>query len=185
MIEYDVKNEETAPEGSKATLAAIKSSWGFVPNLFGVLAGSPALLNSAFSMFDALSSGKLNSIEQQLVAIAAAREGNCNYCVAAHSTFAVGAKTPLEVLAGVRDGKTLSDKKLETLRVTTIKLVKERGWLSEQDQQSFFDAGYDKEQLFEVIGWVALKALTNYTNHVAKTPIDEVFTKQKWKEGKN
>ena len=180
MEKFNVQKIDTAPEGSKDTLNTINKSWGFVPNLFGVLAESPATLKGAFSLINDLSSGELSPIEQQIVAIAAAREGNCHYCVAAHSTMAVGAKIDSDVLKQVRNGELVSDNKLEVLRLTTIKLVQERGWISEQDQKNFFSAGYSKAALLEVIGWVALKALTNYVNHIAQTPLDDGFSGQKW-----
>ena len=180
MSAFKVHTLETAPSASKPTLEDVKKSWGMIPNLMAIYAESPVVLQGAFSMYGALGSGTLSPIEQQLVGIAAAREGNCKYCVAAHSTMAVGAKTPEEILKAVREGDALEDPKLETLRRTTIHLVEKRGWLSEKDQERFFAAGYSKAQLLEVIGWVALKVFTNYTNHVAGTPVDEAFLGQKW-----
>jgi hypothetical protein len=46
----------------------------------------------------------------------------------------------------------------------------------------FLDAGYTQQQILEVILGLAHKVISNYTNHVAKTPVDAVFKKFAWKK---
>lgn len=59
-----------------------------------------------------------------------------------------------------------------------IEIVQERGWLSEADKQQFLDAGFSPGQLIEVVGWVSMKLLTNYTNHIAERPLDPQWSDQ-------
>jgi hypothetical protein len=34
--------------------------------------------------------------------------------------------------------------------------------------------------LLEVVGWIAVKTLTNYVNHIAETPVDAEWSGQAW-----
>src|SRR5690242_21502324 len=88
MIEFTVHTAETAPAGSRPLLEGINRSFGFVPNLFGVFAESPAALRGALAIYEAFTSSSLSAAEQQLVMLAVSEANDCEYCVAAHSTLA-------------------------------------------------------------------------------------------------
>src|SRR5262249_42065358 len=154
------------------TVEKIIQAWGFLPNLGGIMAESPAALELLWAAYGALSSkGTLSAAEQQLISLAASRENGCAYCVAAHATMGVGAKLASDVIRAVREGRPIAERKLETLRVVAERLVRQRGWLSAADKQQFLDGGYTAGQMLEVVAWVAVKTLTNYTNHVAETEV--------------
>ncbi len=181
MSHLTIHTKETAPQDSLPTIEAIEQAWGFFPNLMAVFAESPAVLEHAFEAFGTLATkGTLTPVEQQLVGIAASRESDCRYCVTAHSALAVQAGIGEAILQEVRAGKPIQDRKLEILRQTTVALVAKHGWLSKDDLARFYEVGYTKAQLLEVIAWVANKTLTNFTNHIAETPIDEAFAPLAW-----
>ena len=46
--------------------------------------------------------------------------------------------------------------------------------------EAFRDAGYTRANLLEVVLGVGLKTLSNYTNHLAGTPVDEPFRDLVW-----
>jgi uncharacterized peroxidase-related enzyme len=185
MSQFKVHTLESAPEGSRPTLEAIRKAYGFIPNLFGTLAESPAAVESYAAVSSALSRGRLSPAERQVLAISISAENGCEYCVAAHSTSAAMQKVPAETVAALRDAKPLRDRKLQALRTFALEAVRKRGWLDPTDVEAFLAAGYDRGHLLEVLTWVSLKTLSNYTNHLAKTPLDAAFSGQKWsKAGK-
>lgn len=53
-----------------------------------------------------------------------------------------------------------------------VKVVRERGHVSDADVQAVRMAGYDDAQIVEIVQHVALNTWTNYINEVAKTEID-------------
>ena len=53
MIKFTVHTAETAPDASRPLLEGIGRSFGFVPNLFGVFAESPAALRDALDIYRA------------------------------------------------------------------------------------------------------------------------------------
>ncbi|MBI3049978.1 MAG: hypothetical protein HYY76_16890 [Acidobacteria bacterium] len=44
----------------------------------------------------------------------------------------------------------------------------------------FAAGGYGPQQALEVVPGVGMKTLSNYTNHLAGTPLDEAFTGSAW-----
>jgi len=75
------------------------------------------------------------------------------------------------------DKTPLANPKLETLRETTLAMVRERGVISDEQIEKFFAAGYGKQQLLEIIVGLSQKVMSNYTNHLANTPVDAPFKK--------
>lgn len=74
----------------------------------------------------------------------------------------------------------LADAKLEALRVFAEKVNLSRSWPEESDVQALLDAGYTTATVLEVILGTSLKVLSNYTNHVAATPVDKGFAANSW-----
>ena len=181
MSNYRVYTIEDAPENSRTILEDTQKKFGFIPNLFGVLAESPSALEGYASIGDAFSKSSLSPIEQQVVLLATSFENGCTYCMAAHSAVAKMVKASDDVTHALRTGGAIPDGRLEALRTFTRSVVEKRGWISQEDIQSFLDSGFDKAQILEVITGVAQKTLSNYTNHIAHTPLDEAFQTFAWK----
>lgn len=70
--------------------------------------------------------------------------------------------------------------KFEALRRFSIRVNESRGWVDQSDLDALFDAGYTKQTVFEVILGTSLKVMSNYVNHVARTPLDEPFKADAW-----
>ncbi|WP_212751009.1 carboxymuconolactone decarboxylase family protein [Pseudoalteromonas ruthenica] len=66
----------------------------------------------------------------------------------------------------LRNHTTLPTDKLEILRTITLLLVRNRGRISEQDQQPFFAVGYTQQHLLDIILGLAQKVMSNYVNHL-------------------
>ena len=181
MTKFAPHTIESAPEASKATLEASKKAYGMVPNLHGVMAESPALLEAYKTIgqiFD--SKTDLSTTEQQIIAMTNNRLNGCTYCMAAHTSIMQGAKVPEDVITSLRDGTPIADPKLEALRVYAEKVNIGRGWVEDSDTEALIAAGYTKQTVFDVVVGTAYKVLSNYTNHVAQTPLDKAFAKNEW-----
>ncbi len=74
----------------------------------------------------------------------------------------------------------MSNAKLEALLTFTGIPVEKRGWASDEDIAAFLTAGYTRAQVLEVIVGIAFKTMSNFTNHVADTPIDKQFAPFTW-----
>ncbi len=80
----------------------------------------------------------------------------------------------------LRNNKALTTRKLQILKDTTLSIVRNRGRISDSELEAFYTIGYQQQQVLEIILGVAQKTISNYTNHIAHTPVDEAFQKFAW-----
>jgi AhpD family alkylhydroperoxidase len=166
----------TAPVESRPTLEKIQKTFGFIPSLMATFANSPTVLHSYLAMDAVWEKGTFRPVERSLVLLAASVVNNCEYCTAAHSRVLKGfLKVPAEIVAGVRNGKSLSDAKLDALVKYTKEIVEKRGHVSELTLGAFLAAGYTAPQAMEVLIGVALKTVSNYLDHFNPAPFDDAF----------
>ena len=181
MTKFTAHTIETAPVRSRPLLEGVKQTLGFVPNLYGVIAESPAALQGALAIGDAFSHSSLSSVEQQLVVLAVSEANDCEYCVAAHSTLAKRmAKVDPALVDATRRREPLPNAKLNALVDFTRIVVEQRGFLAEADVATFLEAGYTKAQVIEVLLGVGMKTFNNYVDHLAHTPLNDQFKAEAW-----
>ncbi len=179
-MEFKIYSSDNAPEDSQPFLNAANEKFGFVPNLLGEFAESPAVLEGYLKLDEIVGKTEFTPVEQQIAILAVSIENECHYCSAVHSTILknqleVGA----EIVESVRKGGPVADKKLNALVNYVRATVKQRGNQDDATVQKFLDAGFSKRQALEVNLIIALKTISNYTNHLADTPLDEAFKPEK------
>jgi len=183
MTKFTTHTAETAPAGSKAMLEGAQAKMGFIPNIFGNMAEAPALLEGYMALagiFDGKSS--LDDAERQIVTMTNNILNGCGYCMAAHTVIAQGQSVPEDVINAMRDGTPLPNAKLEALRTFSRIVNEKHGRPSEAELQAFFDAGYDQQAALDVVVGTALKVMSNYTNAITGTNVDEAFQPAAWSE---
>ena len=84
------------------------------------------------------------------------------------------------ITEALRNETPLPTEKLEALRDFTLSVIRDRGNVNDDAVQAFLDAGFTKCQILEVVLAAAQKVMSNYTNHLANTPIDSIFQKYEW-----
>lgn len=171
---------DAAPAGSRELLQNVKQKYGFVPNLLGNMAHAPALLKSYLTLAGLFDETSLSPTERQIVLLATSVHHRCEYCVAAHTAIAGMQNVPQDVVSALRDGVPIADSRLQALRQFAEQIVETRGWPSDESSQRFMDAGYTEAQVLEVLVGIGMKTLSNYTNHIAGTPLDEQFAPVAW-----
>jgi AhpD family alkylhydroperoxidase len=182
MTQFTIHTQQTAPAASKPMLETLQKAIGFLPGMYGVLAEAPHTLE-AYELLGTLFKGtSLTTTEQHVVWLTINYENDCGYCVPAHTALAKMDAVPDEVIEALRSGTPIADSRLEALRTFTVHVVQQRGWVADDDVQTFLDAGYTQQQILEVILGLAYKVISNYTNHLAKTPVDAVFKKFAWEK---
>lgn len=175
MSKFKVHGADTAPAKSAEWLQQAKSAFGFVPNLLGTFAEAPATLEGYMTLGRIFDGSSFDATERQVVLLTVSRYNDCHYCVAAHTVIAGMQKVPRNVVDAIRDGRAIGDERLEALRRFTTAVVDKRGQVGDEDIASFEAAGFSRQQVLEVILGVAYKTISNYTNHVAQTPLDDAF----------
>jgi len=181
-MDFIVHDQNTAPEASKPVLETAEKKYGFALNLFGVLAESPAALKAYLTLSDLLDEdAELDAQERQIAMLAISEDNGCGYCMAAHSVVAEKmAGVPTEIVDAIRDGRDPENPKAKALIRFVRAALEHRGWIPEEEQRAFLDAGFSKRAVLDVMTILALKTLSNYTNHLADTPLDEAFQPRAW-----
>ena len=163
---------DVAPAASRPLLEAVKRQLGSVPNLFRLVANSPAALEGYLGMQGALAKGTLPAATRERIALAVAEVNGCGYCLAAHTYLGrnVARLDDAEIAANRAGAST--DPKADAAVNFAAKVVRERGHVGREDLAAVRAAGYDDAQIIEIVQHVALNTWTNYVNEVAQTDID-------------
>jgi uncharacterized peroxidase-related enzyme len=180
MTDFTVHTEETAPEGSKDLIRTAKRAYGFLPNLTAVQSESPTMLEAYMTLAGIFGKADFSETERQIILMTNNRLNGCTYCMAAHTSISQMAKVPADIIEALRNGTPIADPKLEALRVFATRMNRARGWVEQRDLDAFFAAGYTKASVLDVIVGTSLKVLSNYTNHIAQTPVDAAFQANAW-----
>jgi uncharacterized peroxidase-related enzyme len=140
--------------------------------MFRLVANSPAALEGYLGLSGALNKGDLPAPTRERIALAVAEINGCSYCLSAHTYLGKNlARLDDAEMAANRNG-TSTDPKVDAAVRFAVKIVCERGHVSEDDLQAVRSAGYDDAQVIEIVLHVALNTWTNYINVVGKTDID-------------
>ncbi|WP_029060911.1 carboxymuconolactone decarboxylase family protein [Labrenzia sp. DG1229] len=181
MTDFTLHTLESAPDESRPLLDNSLKAFGMIPNLHAVMADSPQHLEAYQKLHELFQQTSLSVVEQTVVWMTINVEHACHYCVPAHTAIAHMQKVNAGLIESLRNAAPLGDEKLEALRRFTLKVVRQRGVVSDEDTDAFLKAGYSKRQILDVILGVAQKVMSNYVNHLADTPVDAPFRNFEWK----
>lgn len=163
---------QAAPAASRPLLEAVNQQLGVVPNLFRMVATSPAALEGYLGMFGALGKGQLPAPTRERIALAVAEINGCSYCLSAHTYLGKNlAKLDDAEMTANRSGGSNEPKADAAVRFAAS-VTKQRGHVSDDELRAVKAAGYNDAQVIEIVLHVALNTWTNYINSVADTDID-------------
>lgn len=176
------KTLEDADPKARAVLEKTKAAMGMIPNMYGNMANSPALLQTyaqGYSLFR--EDSDFSPVEQEVIFLTISRENECVYCMAAHSFVADKlSNVPTEVTDAIRNDDLIVDDRLAALVEFTRVMFVTRGNPNENDVEAFTQAGYAESHILDIILAIAVKTISNYANHVFDTPVDAAFGQRSW-----
>lgn len=180
MTEFKSHTIESAPEKSQALLKAAKDNYSFVPNLLGKMSESPELLEGYMTLASIFDKTNLSEAERQIILMTNNRLNGCEYCMAAHTSISQMRGVDESVVKALRENTPIADPKLEALRTFAAIVNESRGWPSADQVSAFISAGYTQQTVYEVILGTSVKVMSNYTNHIAGTELDDAFSVNTW-----
>lgn len=168
MTDFTAYTLENAPEEAKGILNEVQSHYGFIPNLFSYMAEAPVTIEAYVTLNQLVEKSSLTPAQAQIALLTVSLENKCDFCSVAHRAMAKKANVNPKTLQALLDNADIEDKKDRALVQFTQAIVRERGWVSENQLNAFFDAGFSKQNVFEIILVVTIKTLSNYSNHLGK-----------------
>lgn len=168
---------ENATGSVKTAFEITQSKFGFVPNMYMNLANSPSAFATYLSGYNIFrEQSGFTSAEQEVVFLTISKENDCRYCIAAHSMLADKMSgVPLQAVHAIRNGEVIEDEKLAALSVFVRAVLLSHGRPVNSEVNAFLQAGYKQEQILEIVLAIAVKTISNYTNHLFNTDIDTAF----------
>lgn len=162
---------EEATGKAKDLLDTVQAKFGKAPNIFKTMAQSPAAMEGFLQLHGALAGGVLSETFQEQIALCVSEINGCNYCLAAHTAIGKGAGLSEDEIIASRQGESADPKTKAGLEFART-IIASHGWVSEGDYNAVQQAGYNSEEIIEIIGQVAKNLFANYFNHIAETAID-------------
>lgn len=184
-INLPLRTRNDPDEAVSKPLANAAESIGMVPNMYAGMANLPALLATYSFGYDKFrSESGFSPAEQEIVFLTISRANECHYCMAAHSMLAdTMSKVPQEAMQAVRGDHEIEDERLGALRTFTQIMVESRGMPTEEEAARFLAAGYSETQILAIILAISTKVISNYSNHIFHTKVDDAFASYRWKPG--
>lgn len=177
MTDFKLHTMDTAPQASKVLLQKSLDTFNMIPNLHAVMAEAPSLLQAYQITHDLFMKSSFDNDELTVVWQTINMENQCSYCIPAHTMIAYNMGVSADIIKALESNTPLPTAKLEALRVFTLSIVRNRGHLDQNTIQEFLNSGYTKQNILEVVLGYSQKIMSNYTNHLAKTPLDSAFQK--------
>lgn len=171
MSRIKLVDPKSATGASAELLGNIHAAFGATPNMFKAVANSPAALASMWGSFGALGTGRLGAKLGEQIAVAVADRNDCHYCLAAHTALGRKAGATAQEMSDAQRGQS-DDAKTAAALSFARKLVDARGQISDADVETLRSAGYDDQDIVEIIAHVALNLFTNYVNVALAVPVD-------------
>jgi len=170
MRPFNVPERSEVTEQNQNIFDDLESKLDFVPNIYATYAHS----DNALGRYLTFANGKtsLNNKEKEIVNLVVSQVNGCTYCQAAHTALGKMNGFTEEQTVVLRKGHAPFNETFDALARLVKEIAENRGRVSDKALQNFFDAGYDKENLVDVIVNVGEKATTNFLHNVTQIPVD-------------
>lgn len=164
-----VPTREEVSAKNQAIFDNLKKALGFVPNLYATMAHSDNALERYLNYQNGATS--FSNKEKEVINLAVSQINECVYCQSAHTVIGKMNGFSEEQTLDIRRGK-ISDEKLDALLQLTIDITQNKGNVQGEKLDAFFDQGYTKEHLVDLIIQISEKVAMNYLHNLSKVFVD-------------
>lgn len=170
MTHFNVPTKEEVSANNQAIFDNLKKAVGFVPNLYATIAHSDTALENYLQFQNGKTS--LSNKEKEVVNLIVSEVNGCEYCLAAHTAIGKMNGFTEEETLEIRQGFLSSNEKFDALVKLTKDITLNKGRASSENIEAFFNAGYTKGNLVDVISAVGDKVIMNYLHNLTQVAID-------------
>jgi len=170
MTNFNVPTREEVSSNNQTIFDNLKKAVGFVPNLYAAIAYSDTALENYLQFQNAKTS--LSNKEKEVVNLVVSQVNGCKYCQSAHTAIGKLNGFTDEQILELRQGYFSTNEKFDALVKTTKQIVLNKGKVDNTTLETFFNAGYTKATLVDVILAVGDKVVMNYLHNLTQIEID-------------
>jgi len=170
MSKINVPTREQVSQNNQAIFDNLEKGLGFVPNLYATMAHSENALGNFLAFSGAATS--FSKKEKEVIDLAISQINNCKYCQSAHTAIAKMNGFTDEQAVELRQGRASFDSKLNALAEISKAIAENQGRVSDELKDNFFKAGYNKENLIDLVTAAGAITVTNYLHNLTDVAID-------------
>ncbi|MFD0792902.1 carboxymuconolactone decarboxylase family protein [Mucilaginibacter litoreus] len=170
MENFTIPTRDTVSAENQNLFDTLTKVVGRVPNLYATFAHSEHALTNYLNLQNGKTS--LRAKEREAINLIVSQVNDCLYCLSAHTAIAkLNGFTDDQILE-IRSGSASFDAKLDALVKITKSITENKGHADEVLLEAFFNAGYNKGSLIDVVIAVGDKTITNYVYALTEVPVD-------------
>jgi alkylhydroperoxidase family enzyme len=182
-MELTVYSSENAPDGSRTILDEIAADLGFVPNMAGAAAGSPALLSAFEGLRRAVRSGQLEPVSRETAGLAVSVAVDNRYGVAFHSTMLGTLGVDDAEIEAMRAGRSPSDPMLAAVYELARSITLQRGKVDDDAVAKAGEAGVSTPEILEIVAECTFVGLVGTLDNLAgRVQLDEFLAPRAWNQ---
>ena len=170
MSNFNVPKREEVSANNQEIFDNLEKAVGFVPNLYATIAHSDTALGNYLQFQNAKTS--LSNKEKEVVNLIVSQVNGCSYCQSAHTAISKMNGFTEEQILELRQGSFSSDKKFDALVKVAKAITLNKGKVDDTTLESFFNVGYSKGTLVDVILAIGDKVVMNYLHNLTQIEID-------------
>lgn len=171
MSRFQIHDDLTAPEDSLPILKAAGATAGQLPNVLGVIAGSPAVLRAYARFRSELRHGVLAPATLERISLALATHYRSAPGLALHARTARQAGLGVDEIASARQWSSSDAREAALLRYLQP-LFTEHGRAPQHLHEEAREAGWSDGQLLEAIAFGSIESFTALVNVAGEVPVD-------------
>ena len=170
MANFNVPTRAEVAPNNQEIFDNLKNALGFVPNLYATIAYSDTALGNYLQFQNAKTS--LSKKEKEVVNLVVSQVNGCKYCQSAHTAIGKMNGFTEEQILELRQGYFSSNEKYDALVKVAKAITLNKGKVDDTTLSNFFNAGYTKENLVDVIVAIGDKVIMNYLHNLTQIEID-------------
>ncbi|MEM6360576.1 MAG: carboxymuconolactone decarboxylase family protein [Bacteroidota bacterium] len=170
MATFNVPTRDEVSENNQVIFDNLQKGLGFVPNLYATYTYSDTALGDYLALQNRKSS--LKAKEREIINLVVSQVNECAYCLAAHTALGKMNGFSDEQILELRTGEASFDTKFDALAKFVKDITINRSKPSSAVVDNLLAAGYNKENLVDIIVVIGDKIISNFIHGATQIPVD-------------
>ena len=170
MSTFNILKREDVSTNNQAIYDNLNKALAFVPNLYAYYAKNETALPDYLALQNRKST--LKAKEREVINLVVSQYNGCRYCQSAHTALGkMNGFNDTQILE-LRKGTASFDEKLNALAEFTLAAASNKGNVSEEIKNNFFNVGYTESNMIDAVIIIGDKTISNYIHNLAGFEID-------------
>ena len=177
FTEYSI---ESAPPAARRFLTATRDHLGYVPAGMARMAASPQIIDGFLKLSAIFDNTGLEPVTREVVVMTVATRNRCHICVAMHTARLAALEADPGLIAALRHAEPLADRRLDAIRLFTLRVLDTAGDVGDQAWRDFLAAGYTTQNALEVVLGIGTYTMSTLANRLTGAPVDDQLAAYAW-----